>query len=160
MAISLDDYFIDKNSRREKTALFCRIAGYGQEVARFLKRYYQLAKREGVVILGKLPNPDENNLAYYEETMGQEFQMSPGFLGDRLKKWMPRLTLGQRQCISIVYDVLDAMRREGKNENMLKNAYIKFMCWMYYKFERVLNQLDRPSVPKKFCTRGTSLPMS
>ncbi len=149
MAISLDDYFIDKNSRREKTALFCRIAGYGQEVARFLKRYYQLAKREGVVILGKLPNPDENNLAYYEETMGQEFQMSPGFLGDRLKKWMPRLTLGQRQCISIaIYDVLDAMRREGKNENMLKNAYIKFMCWMYYKFERVLNQLDRPSVPK------------
>ena len=31
---------------------------------------------------------------------------------------------------------------------MLKNAYIKFMCWLYYKFERIVNQLGETNIPK------------
>lgn len=31
---------------------------------------------------------------------------------------------------------------------MLKNAYIKFMCWLYYKFERIVNQLGANELPK------------
>ncbi len=31
---------------------------------------------------------------------------------------------------------------------MLKNAYIKFMCWLYYKFERIVGRLGENSVPK------------
>ena len=52
------------------------------------------------------------------------------------------------------YDTLDAMRREGKNENMLKNAYIKFMCWFYYKFERMVNNLGRKQCAKDFVRRN------
>ena len=40
------------------------------------------------------------------------------------------------------------LRKKGKNENMLKNAYIKFMCWLYYKFERIVNLLGTEKVPK------------
>ena len=40
------------------------------------------------------------------------------------------------------------MRRSGKTDNMLKNAYIKFMCWLYYKFERIVNQLGENNIPK------------
>ena len=45
---------------------------------------------------------------------------------------------------------LDSMRRSGKTENMLKNAYIKFMCWLYYKFERIVNQLGENNVQEKY----------
>ena len=31
---------------------------------------------------------------------------------------------------------------------MLKNAYIKFMCWLYYKFERIINMLGENKIPK------------
>ena len=31
---------------------------------------------------------------------------------------------------------------------MLRNAYIKFMCWLYYKFERIVNQLGENHIPK------------
>ena len=31
---------------------------------------------------------------------------------------------------------------------MLKNAYIKFMCWLYYKFERIVNMLGESKIPK------------
>ncbi len=47
-----------------------------------------------------------------------------------------------------IYDTLDGMRKEGKNENMLRNAYVKFMCWLYYKFGRIVNQLGEQTVPK------------
>ena len=31
---------------------------------------------------------------------------------------------------------------------MLKNAYIKFMCWLYYRFERITSRLGDREVPK------------
>ena len=47
-----------------------------------------------------------------------------------------------------IYETLDTLRKAGKNENMLKNAYIKFMCWLYYKFERIVNVLGENNIPK------------
>ena len=47
-----------------------------------------------------------------------------------------------------MYDFFASMQRAGKTEGMLKNAYIKFMCWLYYKFERIVNLLGENSVPK------------
>lgn len=31
---------------------------------------------------------------------------------------------------------------------MLRNAYIKYMCWLYYKFERILGRLGGDELPK------------
>ena len=79
--------------------------------------------------------------------MGMEFQMSTGFIGASLKKWLPRMNDYQRNNVAeSIYDTLDAMRREGKNENMLRNAYIKFMCWLYYKFERIVNRIGSQNI--------------
>lgn len=53
--------------------------------------------------------------------MGRDFQMSMGFISDALKKWLPRMRAIQRENIAgAIYDVLDGLRRNGKNENMLK----------------------------------------
>ena len=83
--------------------------------------------------------------------MGRDFQMSMGFISDALKKWLPRMRAIQRENIAgAIYDVLDGLRRSGKNENMLKNAYIKFMCWLYYKFEGVVEQMNGENIPKIF----------
>ena len=80
-----------------------------------------------------------------------DFQMSMGFISDSLKKWLPRMRAIQRENIAgAIYDVLDGLRRSGKNENMLKNAYIKFMCWLYYKFEGVVEQMNGENIPKIF----------
>ena len=100
---------------------------------------------------GKIGNPTESNLSYYQEIMGMDFQMSMGFISDSLKKWLPRMRAIQRENIAgAIYDVLDGLRRSGKNENMLKNAYIKFMCWLYYKFEGVVEQMNGENIPKIF----------
>ena len=53
----------------------------------------------------------------------------------------------QREHVtSSLYDALVKLQQAGKNENMCKNAYIKFMCWLYYRFERIVNQLGEEKV--------------
>lgn len=147
--INTEDYFLDFNNRREKGVYFYRINGYNEEIKNFILKYDEMARKTGVVIEGKIPNPDEKNLAYYSEMMGMDFRMDEKFIFDALYKWLPRMNNYQRKNVaSSIYYTLNSMKREGKNENMLKNAYIKFMCWLYYKFERIVNQLGENKIPK------------
>ena len=146
---SLNDYFIELDKRPDKGVYFYRINGYSKDIEEFIKRYYDAARKSGVVIEGKIPNPDEKNLSYYSEIMGMDFQLNPGFIDASLKKWLPRMNDCQRQNVAVsIYDSLDSLRKANKTENMLKNAYIKFMCWLYYKFERITNQLGKNNIPK------------
>lgn len=146
---NLNDYFVEKSRRKEPGIYFYRINGYSETIKEFLLNYYETARLSGVIIEGKIPNPDEKNLAYYNEVMGMDFQMNTGFITSAMQKWLPRMNSVQRENVVLsLYDTLDAMRREGKNGNMLKNAYIKFMCWFYYKFERIVNQLGEEKLPK------------
>ena len=76
----LDDYFKELNARPEKGVYFYRICGYNEQVAEFIKRYYEAARTGGVIIEGRIPNPDNKNLAYFEEMMGMDFNMDLNFL--------------------------------------------------------------------------------
>ena len=146
---NLDDYFTELNSRQKRGVFFYRINGYSEEIGNFIKKYYSEAGKKGVIIEGKIPNPDERNLSYYGEIMGMDFQMNQGFIAQRLRKWMPGMNDSQRNNVSAaLYDSLDSMRRAGKTENILKNAYIKFMCWLYYRFAGIVSRLGENSVPK------------
>lgn len=145
----LDDIFLELKNRSSQGIFFFRINGYNGKIRLFIKKYYEAARAAGVVIEGRIPNPDEKNLSYYEETMGMNFQLSMGFLTSALKRWLPRMNEKQRNNVAeAIYDTLEGLKRSGKNENMLKNAYIKFMCWMYYRFERIMNLLGNEKLPK------------
>ena len=147
--MSLDDFFVEMSKRREKRAYFYRINRTSDVVERFLYQYYDTARRTGVVVDGRIANPTESNLSYYGEIMGMDFRLSTGFIAESLKKWLPRLGERQRESVACsIYDCLDELRKAGKTENMLKNAYIKFMCWLYYKFERIVGRLGENNVPK------------
>lgn len=147
--LNLDEYFLNLSDRREKNVFFYRINGYSDAIKAFVEEFYEAARLSGVVIEGKIPNPDEQNLSYYSEIMGMNFQLSLGFITSSLNKWLPRMSSYQCNNVSMaVYDTLDSMRQDGKTENILKNAYIKFMCWLYYKFERIVNQLGCDKTPK------------
>lgn len=146
---SLNDYFLELDRRSAQGVYFYRINGYNEQISEFIIKYYEAARTSGVIIEGRIPNPDEKNLAYYNEIMGSAFQFSKEFFVASLKKWLPRMNDYQRNTVaSSIYDTLDVLKRSGKNENMLKNAYIKFMCWLYYKFERIVSQLGNNKIPK------------
>lgn len=145
----LEDYFVELHARKEKGVYFYRINGYSENIACFIKKYYETARKSGVVIEGKIQNPDQKNLTYYQEIMGMDFHLSLGFILQSLQKWLPRMNEYQRNVVGkSIYNSLLEMQTAGKTENMLKNAYIKYMCWLYYKFERIINRLGNNTVPK------------
>lgn len=145
----LHDYFSACSRRREQAVFFYRMAGYSGEVAAFLTQYDQAARTNGVVIEGRIPNPDPKQLDYLAEMMGSDFQLDAGFLTQKLTRWLPRLTGVQREAVvTAMTATLQDLQAHGKNENMLRNAYIKYMCWLYYKFERILGRLGGDELPK------------
>ena len=146
---SPEDFFTELKDRPSRGVYFYRITGCNQKVIDFIKKYYDAALKSGVIIEGKIPNPDNKNLDYYNEVMGSTFSLDKTFISKSIKKWLPRMNDYQSSAVSsAIYDTLLSLRNEGKNDNMLKNTYIKFMCWLYYKFERILSRLGESNVPK------------
>ncbi len=154
----LNDFFKNMNERESAGVFFCRINGYTQEIGRFIRTYYAAAVKCGVIIQGRLRNPDEKNLAYYHEIMGPAFQLNTAFIVAALRKWLPRMNDYQRENVALsLYDALFLLQKEGKTEHMIKNAYIKFMCWLYYRFERIVGRLgnDCQSAGRKPCAKDS-----
>ena len=145
----LDDFFIDLPKRKSKGVYFNRINGYDAEIHDFIRKYHEAARMCGVIVEGKLGNPDNNMIAYYNEIMGMDFRLDRTFIIERLRKWLPRMSDAQRENVGgSVFNVLNHLKQSGKNENMLKNIYIKFMCWLYYRLERIIHQLGNDKLPK------------
>lgn len=145
----LDDFFLPM-SQRTKNGVFCyRINGHSPEIEDFISRYDRESCASGLTQLGKLPNPTDGNLTYFKEILGDEFQLNGQFFSEKLEKWLPRLTSSQNECISLAfYETLLELEQLGKNHSILKNIYTKFMCWMYYRLEKLLRQLGKDIVPK------------
>ena len=81
-----------------------------------------------MVIEGKIPNPDEGNLAYYNEIMGMDFQMSMDFIHVSLRKWLPRMNEFQRQNVAAsIYDSLDSCEKPGK-PRICSGTHISSSC--------------------------------
>lgn len=146
---ALEDYFKLQKQRKPNSIYFCRLTEYSPSVEIFLQKYMDAVRQNGVYLKGKIANPDERQLSFYEETMGLDFSMTPAFIDQYLQKWLPRLIPIQRhELTNATYEILSEIQALGKTENMLKNAFIKFMCWFYYKFERILNCIGKNIIPK------------
>ena len=45
-------------------------------------------------------------------------------------------------------EILDILKRQGANDNICRNAYIKFMCWLRGPLGGILKGLGADSPPK------------
>ena len=58
----LDEYFLKQSGRKETGVYFYRINGYSERICGFVQKYFDAARVCGVVIEGKIPNPDERQI--------------------------------------------------------------------------------------------------
>ena len=145
----LDDFFKRLSERKPKGVYFYRINSYDEVILEFIRKYYQLAKREGAIIDTNIENPTAQNIAYFNEIIGDKYVHGPGFMAEALKKWLPRIRDYQRASIADgIYDTLEVLRRQGKNVDILKNNFIRIMCWLYYNFYNIMERLGNDDVPK------------
>lgn len=146
---NLNEYFLALDQRREHSVFFYRLYGYNNEIKDFILRYYEEARKNGTVIVGKLPNPDGRNLAFFTEMMGQSFMLEKSFIRQAVVRWLPKLSAQQCSVVSdSLYGSLMSIKAMGKNDNVIRNSYIKFMCWLYYRFEAIICKIGSNAVPK------------
>ena len=145
----LEDFFKRQSERKPKGVYFYRVNSYDETILEFIRKYYDLAKREGAIIDKNIENPTADNIAYFNEIIGDKYVHGPGFMAEALKKWLPRIKDYQRASIADgIYDTLEVLRRQGKNIDILKNNFIRIMCWLYYNFYNIMERLGNDDVPK------------
>ena len=144
-----EDLFAERNQRRDAIAYYYRVTAYSPETALFLERYCRAARSCGLITDSPLDNPNPSNLEYYQEIMGSAFELDAGFLNRSLRKWMPRVEEGRLRALAeAMLDILTELKNAGKNNNVLRNVYVKFMCWLYYRFEQLVNRQYGERIPK------------
>lgn len=145
----IDDFFKKLSNRSPRGVYFYRINSYDEKILDFIKKYYALAVKDGAVLDGTIENPTLDNIAYFNEILGDVYNHSPAFIADSLKKWLPRLRGYERASIADgIYDYIEVLRRQGKNIGILKNNYVKMMCWLYYNFYHIMEKLGNENIPK------------
>lgn len=146
---STDNFFIKLKDRPKTGAYFIALSGINNNISDFLLKYFNEAKSNGTIINDGIKSPDENNLAYYNEIIGSDFIFNIQFIKEKMKKWLPRVNQDKLMLISeLVFDTLNVLKNQGKNDNIIKNTYIKFMCWLYYRFESTVSNAGKDNVPK------------
>lgn len=144
-------------SRREgRGVYFVRLCEWSEAVEAAVSTYYGVALQRGVAIEGQIPNPDDRQLAYLKEMIGDDFRPEASFIAEKLKRWMPRMGDAHRQDFAQgLCGQFDELRQRGKTESILRNVYFKLMCWLYYKFERLMPFLGQDDPPRIiYLTRG------
>ncbi len=148
-ASALEECFLPISKRGQSGVFFIRIAQYSEELGKWIWEYHEAARQRGVILENQIPNPDERQINYYMETMGAAFQPEQPFIQSALQKWMPRMQANTRaEFAQALCNELQNLRRQGKSEGIQKNVYIKLMCWLYYKFERIMPYLGQDDAPK------------
>ncbi|WP_305767403.1 YceG family protein [Candidatus Epulonipiscium viviparus] len=132
----LEDYFKENRS----DGFIYRITGKNKYVEDFLVAYYHKAKTFGIIIESKIQNLTEDNIRYLKDILGDTFILSQEFIEQNLKKWLVGTPSTKRTIFAKhLYNTLLEYQKLGKNISILQNTYIKFMCWAYFRFQRVLN---------------------
>lgn len=135
------DYLKQIDARDEKGVYFYKITFYNKEIETFLKSFLNKVKENGLYIKDGLKNPDLNDINYIIKIIGNDFKIQQSFFEEKLKKWLPQLSIKENKDFSyLMYNTLEKLKEEGKNIDILRNVYIKFMYWSYYKFQYIIKK--------------------
>lgn len=147
----LEDCFLPLSRRVPPTTRFYRVIGRdgGGKIMAFLTKYRALAQGTGQCIQDGIPNPTEPEIQRFFTGVGAQFTLTPALIARHMTVWLGQLRPVQRQALSSVMDgCLTRLKGQGANENILRNVYIKFMCWFRSPFGQALRGMGQDAPPK------------
>lgn len=147
----LEDYFLPLSRRTPSEARFVRVIGYDRQgtILSYLKKIYALTRGQGVYRKDGISNPTEPEIQRFFQEVGESFILTAPLIERHLTVWLGQLRPAQRKVLAAaVSDTLGLLKQQGANENICKNAYIKFMCWLRGPFGGVLKGVAQDVPPK------------
>ncbi len=146
---TFEDYALPLSRRASPGPFFVRVCAWSPRVQEGIWRFHEMARQWGIIIENRISNPDDGQIGYMQETLGSDFEPTAAFAEDALRRWMPRMSDANRRGFAEALErQYGELKRRGKPEGVLKNLYIKLMCWLYYRFERLMPLLGKEDLPK------------
>ena len=143
---TVEDYF---HTRPSASVYSCRIVKCDNNVIKFIEKYFTEASHCGVIIEDKIQNPDMKAISFMKEKIGDSYTHSSSFIQQKLKQWIPNLDTNQTSSLAKnFFDLLEDLKKSGRNDSVIRNVYIKMMCWMYFRFNNVVTKLCKDVNPK------------
>ena len=146
---NIEDYFKTKSQRKENGVYFYRIIGYDEAFLEFLRQYQTCAQRKGVYINKTIKNPDPSDVQYLYTQIKSDIEIKQEKIKSQCKMYLKFLNDNQICMISdAIYNVLEELKSNGLNLNIINNSYIKFLFWLKYVFENCIKYIDQDEIPK------------
>lgn len=146
---SIDDYFKTYTERGCEKTFFYRMTSYSHKSEEFLLNYLKEVKKSGKYINKNLQNPSLEKINYFIEILGNDFVLDNIFIENQISKWLLQISKNIKlKLAEFLFLHLTLLKERGKNQNIIKNTYIKYMCWLYYDFQILLNNLEKKGIPK------------
>ncbi len=153
----LECCFRPLNERSPTGTRFFRIIGRDPEgrVVNLLGRFCREAQKNGVYLRGGFSNPTEPETSRFFGAVGAQFTLGRSLLERHMAVWLGQLRPAQRQALSsALMDAIELARRKGLGENVLRNAYIKFMCWLRQPLGKAVAGIGSNTPPKLLVEKG------
>ena len=126
-------------SRLRSSAFFCRIYGYDDPKAftSLMQRLYEQALKNGCYIQSPIPNPAEKEVADFLEQVKSPYIYDHEHVVYDIRRWLAGIDLKNAEALSeAILEQMAELRRIGSRDSILKNAYIKFLCWLKGRFSK------------------------
>ena len=147
----LGQCFLPVEQRVPQSARFYRVIGRdaGGAVLADLHAFYQLTRSEGLYIPDGIDNPVESEITRFYSAVGERFAFTREFISRHITMWLGQVRPAQRDLLAeALAEALALLKKQGSNDNIVRNAYIKFMCWLRSRFGPVLIGIGKSSPPK------------
>lgn len=144
------DYFKPLSKREREGVYFCRFIGFDEELLIWERKIQISCQKSGKYISKKLLQPNENEVLHFFDKVGQfEFVIEQNLFYEIIVKWLDFVPEEIQQNISeAIFYILSELNTKQNNINILKNTFVKFMCWLKYYFGDMLCSLGQQEVPK------------
>lgn len=152
-----EDFFLPKSARNNDNVYFMRYLGYDSEKNIFYKRFYLQAQKFGKYMNNNIYNPTGEEVSSFLNYFAMPsysadmstYILNDMFIYDIAKKYLNLLDeiclkkLSESMCF-----ILKELYNQDKNNNILKNNFVKFMCWTKRMFEECLIHISENIIPK------------
>ena len=145
-----DDLLCDNVMRN---AYILRLDSYNDNVQSFLYDYFQMVIKKGVFLEKGLSPVTASDIEYFNDKFSN-FTLDTAFIRSVLKLYLHSTDAVYDALSQGIYDHLLKMRHRGKNDHILKNTCIKFMCWIRRDLTRALSHMEKCTCPPKIICKG------
>lgn len=144
------DYFKPLSKREREGVYFCRFIGFDEELLIWERKIQIYCQKNGKYISKKLLQPNDNEVFHFFDKVGQfHFVIEQNFIYEIVVKWLDFVPQKVQKNISeAIFYVISELSVKQNNINILKNTFVKFMCWLKSDFGNILCALGAEEVPK------------